>query len=216
MQELIAGLLEWYKGTLDSGGYTLIALLMAMESTIIPIPSEVIIPPAAMMIETGRFSMFGITLAGGIGSWVGATIMYWGSRWAGRPLVLRYGKYFLIPESKVILAEQWAAKFGSIGVFFSRLLPVVRHLIGIPAGIVRIDFLKYSFYTLVGSMLWSAILCWLGVKAGQDEALMRGELHRVTLWAAGALTVLGAMYYFLVQRQLPRTATTDLPTEKKP
>jgi membrane protein DedA with SNARE-associated domain len=65
-------------------------------------------------------------------------------------------------------------------------------------------------------MLWSAILCWLGVKAGQDEALMRGELHRVTLWAAGALTVLGAMYYFLVQRQLPRTATTDLPTEKKP
>ena len=216
MQELIAGLLEWYKGTLDSGGYTLIALLMAIECTSIPIPSEVIIPPAAMMIETGRFSMFGITLAGGIGSWVGATIMYWGSRWAGRPLVLRYGKYFLIPESKVILAEQWAAKFGSIGVFFSRLLPVVRHLIGIPAGIVRIDFLKYSFYTLVGSMLWSAILCWLGVKAGQDEALMRGELHRVTLWAAGALTVLGAMYYFLVQRQLPRTATTDLPTEKKP
>ncbi len=205
MQELITGLLDWYKGALDSGGYALIALLMAMESTVIPIPSEVIIPPAAMMVQSGRFSMIGITLAGGIGSWVGASLMYWMARWAGRPLVLRYGKYFLIPEAKVLMAEQWAEKFGSLGVFFSRLLPVVRHLIGIPAGIVRIDFFKYSLYTLIGSTIWAAVLCWLGVKAGQDEALMRGELHRVTLWAVGALVILGAMYYFLVKRQLPHT-----------
>ena len=215
MQELITGLLDWYKSTLDSGGYTLIALLMAMESTVVPIHSEVIIPPAAMMVQSGRFSMLGITLAGGIGSWLGASIMYWIARWAGRPLILRYGKYVLIPEAKVIMAEQWANKFGSLGVFFSRLLPVVRHLIGIPAGIVRIDFFKYSLYTFIGSVLWTAVLCWLGVKAGQDEALMRGELHRVTLWAVGALVILGTMYYFLVQRQLPHTHATSSDTISK-
>jgi len=202
MQELITSLLDWYRSALDTGGYGLIALLMAMESTIVPIPSEVIIPPAAMMVKTGRFTMLGITLAGGIGSWVGATIMYWVARLAGRPLILKFGKYVLIPETKVILAEKWAKKFGAIGVFFSRLLPVVRHLIGIPAGIVKMDFLKYSIYTLIGSLLWTGILCWLGVKAGEDEALMRGELHRVTLWVLGAFVVLGCMYYFLVHRQI--------------
>ena len=91
MQELIAGLLDWYKGTLDSGGYMLIGLLMAMESTVVPIPSELIIPPAAMMVKAGRFSMMGITLAGGLGSWIGASIMYWAARLAGRPLILKYG-----------------------------------------------------------------------------------------------------------------------------
>lgn len=202
MQDIIITLLDWYKGTLDSGGYWLIGLLMAMESTIVPLPSEVIIPPAALLVESGRFSMCGITLAGGIGSWIGASIMYWFSRLAGRPLIMRYGKYILIPEAKVILAEKWATKFGALGVFFSRLLPVVRHLIGIPAGIVRMNFWKYTIYTLIGSLLWTGVLCWLGVKAGQDEALMRGELHRVTIWVAGAFVVLGAMYYFLVHRQI--------------
>ena len=210
MESWIVSLLDWYKATLDSGGYTLIALLMAMESTIIPIPSEVIIPPAALMVESGRFSMLGITLAGGIGSWVGASIMYWMARWAGRPLVLRYGKYILIPESKVILAEKWAAKFGSLGVFFSRLLPVVRHLIGLPAGIVRLNFVKYSIYTLIGSLICTGILCFVGIKAGEDEALMRGDLQRVMYWALGAFVILGAMYYFLVHRQI-----TSADEEKK-
>ncbi|MBO4715573.1 MAG: DedA family protein [Verrucomicrobia bacterium] len=204
MQELIAGLLDWYKGTLDSGGYMLIGLLMAMESTVVPIPSELIIPPAAMMVKAGRFTMMGITLAGGLGSWIGASIMYWAARLAGRPLILKYGKYILIPQAKVVLAEKWAQQFGPIGVFFSRLLPVVRHLIGIPAGIVRMDFTRYSLYTLVGSVLWTGVLCWIGVKAGEDEALMQGELHRVTIWALGAFVILGAMYYFLVHRQIQK------------
>ena len=117
---------------------------------------------------------------------------------------MRYGKYILIPEAKVVLAEEWARRFGPIGVFFSRLLPVVRHLIGIPAGIVRMDFVKYTIYTFIGSLLWTGVLCWLGVQAGEDEALMRGEIHRVTLWLFGAVVVLGAMYYFLVHRQIKK------------
>lgn len=144
--------------------------------------------------------MAGIVLAGAIGSWVGATAMYWAARLGGRPLIMRYGCYVFMSPAKVAKAELWAARFGSVGVFISRLLPVVRHLIGIPAGIVRLDYKVFSLYTLVGSAVWSAVLCWVGVMAGNDESLMRGELHRITLWAVGALVILGTMYYFLVHR----------------
>jgi membrane protein DedA with SNARE-associated domain len=196
-------LIDWYQAALDTGGYPLIALLMAIESSIVPLPSELVIPPAAHLAHTsGRFSMSGIVIAGALGSWVGAALMYWVSRLAGRPFVLRYGKYFFISAEKVEGAERWAQRFGAFGIFAARLLPVVRHLIGIPAGIVRMDFKAYSIYTLVGSALWTAVLCWLGVKMGQDEKLMQGELHRITLWLVGILAVLGALYYLLVHRYM--------------
>src|SRR5208283_4964836 len=188
MKELI----DWYQTTLASGGYPLIAVLMAIESTVVPVPSELIIPFAAQRAHaTGALSMGGIVIAGALGSWVGATLMYWASRLAGRPLVLRYGAYFLVPQAKVHAAERWAARFGSFGVFVARLLPVVRHLIGIPMGIVKMDFLKYSIFTLAGSLLWCSVLTWVGVAAGNDPKLLQGDLHRITLWLAGAVAVLG-------------------------
>jgi membrane protein DedA with SNARE-associated domain len=199
-------LIAWYLSSLESGGYPLIALLMAIESSIFPLPSEVVIPPAAILAQQGKLSMIGIVVAGAIGSWAGATAMYWASRWAGRPLVLRYGRYFFISPEKVRAAELWAAQFGSVGIFVARLLPVVRHLIGIPAGIVRMDYKLFSIYTLVGSAIWCAVLCWIGVMAGNDERLMQGELHRITLWLLGALVVLGLMYYFFVHRYVKHAA----------
>lgn len=200
---MFKSLIDWYMGALESGGYPLIALLMAIESSVVPLPSEVIIPPAAHLAHTtGRFSMIGIVLAGAIGSWIGATVMYWAARLGGRPLVLCFGPYVFITRQKVEGAERWAAKFGSLGIFISRLLPVVRHLIGIPAGIVRMDYRKFSLYTLLGSAIWCAVLCYVGVKMGQDEKLMRGELHRISLWLGGAVLVLGTMYYFFVHRHM--------------
>src|SRR5437868_6583293 len=145
MHRMIDSLVHWYSSALDSGGHWLIALLMAIESSIFPLPSEVVIPPAAhIAYTTGKFSMVGIIIAGALGSWVGATVMYWVSRLAGRPFILRYGKYFLISEEKVHGAERWAKRFGAFGIFASRLLPVVRHLIGIPCGVVKMDFTIYS------------------------------------------------------------------------
>jgi membrane protein DedA with SNARE-associated domain len=203
MNEMFRQLIEWYLHSLDKGGYWLVALLMAIESSIVPLPSELVIPPAAHLAHTqGRMTVVGVVIAGALGSWVGATIMYWASRLAGRPLVMRYGRYILIPPEKVAAAERWAARYGPFGIFFSRLLPVVRHLIGIPAGIVRVDFRLYSLYTLVGSTVWCGVLAWIGIKAGEDAALMRGELHRVTLWVLGAFVVLGTMYYLFVHRQM--------------
>jgi len=203
MHDLLKPLIDWYLHSLESGGYLLIVLLMFIESTFLPLPSELIIPPAAHLAYTkGDMSLLGVVLAGTLGSWLGATAMYWASRWAGRPLVLKFGKYFLIPPEKVAKAERWAAAYGNYGIFASRMLPVVRHLIGIPAGIVRMNYLKYSLYTLLGSGVWCGVLCWLGVKAGQDEALMRGELRALTLWAVGVLGVLGVIYWFFVHRHM--------------
>jgi len=199
-------IVDWYLATLKTGGYPLIGLLMAMESSIIPLPSEVVIPPAAHLAHTGQIplSLWGIVLAGTAGSWLGATIMYWAARWAGRPIVMRYGKYFMVSPAKVEGAERWAAHYGGMGIFVSRLLPVVRHLVGIPAGIVRMNYLKYSLFTVAGSAIWCAVLCWLGVKAGQDEKLMAGELHRITLWLGAAMLGLGGLYYFFVHKHMKK------------
>lgn len=203
MHDQLAKLIEWYSRSLQSGGYPLVVLLMAIESSVVPVPSELVIPPAAHLAYTqGNMSLVGIVIAGAVGSWVGATAMYWASRAAGRPLVLAYGKYVLIPQAKVEEAERWAERFGSFGIFASRLLPVVRHLIGIPAGIVRLNYISFSIYTLAGSAVWCSVLAGVGVKAGEDQALMNGELHSVAVWLGGALVVLGVIYYAFVHRQM--------------
>ena len=204
LKALIVSLKTWYVGALKTGGYWVVALMMAIESSLFPLPSEIVIPPAAYWAHTHEIplSMLGIIIAGTIGSWLGATAMYWGSRWAGRPLVMRFGRYFFISPEKVEGAERWAAHYGSMGIFISRLLPVVRHLIGIPAGIVRMDYKKFSLYTLLGSAIWCAVLCWVGVKAGNDEKLMAGEMHAITLWLGGAMMVLGGLYYFFVHKHM--------------
>lgn len=209
LKTIVQPLIEWYQNSLATDGYPLVALLMAMESSVLPLPSELVIPPAAHLAYTHQIplTLWGIVIAGTLGSWVGATVMYWASRLAGRPLVMRYGKYVFIPQEKVEGAERWAAHYGGMGVFISRLLPVVRHLIGIPAGIVRMSYWKFSAFTVFGSALWCSVLCWLGVKMGQDEQLMKGEYHRVTIWLSGIMLVLGGLYYFFVHRHLKKAGT---------
>ena len=204
MHELIHRLNDWYSHALQSGGYPLVAFMMAVESSIFPLPSEIVIPPAAHLAYTGQIplTLWGIVLAGTIGSWFGATVMYWAARLAGRPLVLRFGKYFFISSEKVAGAERWAAHYGAMGIFISRLLPVVRHLIGIPAGIVRMNYWKFSLYTLLGSAIWCAVLAWLGVKMGQDKDLMELKYKSVTIWLTGVTLALGGLYYFFVHRQM--------------
>lgn len=200
---MLGDFIDWYLGALDTGGYWLVALLMALESSLVPLPSEVVIPPAAhLAATTGHMSLGGIVIAGTLGSWAGASAMYWAARLLGRPLLLRLGRYAMITPTRVAQAEAWSNRFGAYGVFASRLLPVIRHLIGIPAGIVRLRFGWYSLATLAGSAIWSAVLCWVGVKAGQDPALMAGDLQRIALWLGAGVLALGVLYYALVHRYM--------------
>ena len=205
MAELLQHFSEWYLATLSQGGYWLIAGLMALESTVVPIPSEVIIPQAAYLAQTsGQFSFVGVVLAGTVGSVVGASVMYWAARLLGHPVVVRFGQYVGLRQAKLDLAERWCTRYGAPGVFFARLLPVIRHLIGIPAGILRMSFRHYMVATLLGSLIWCSVLAWLGTAVGQHPELLTGSLHRFFALVLAVAGVLAALYYVFVARAVTR------------
>ena len=183
---------------------------MALESTIVPIPSEIVIPPAAYWATQGRYSMGGVVLAGTVGSYLGASISYWVARWVGRPLLLRWGRYILVPEGKLLRAERWLARYEAGGVFFARLVPVVRHLIGIPAGIVRMPFGVYSAMTIIGSALWCSVLAWFGASLLGDHPDLMQDPERLvqvlkerSYWIGGFALGICALYVVVMRLTLP-------------
>src|SRR5881396_3174346 len=149
----------WFSWVL-SGGYVGIIVLMAMGSTPLPVPAEAVLPPAAFLAAQGKLNPAGVILAGTLGAYLGAAFMYWISRWIGRPLVLRFGRFILLTPNKLEHAEHWLNRYEAGGVFFARVLPVVRHLISIPAGIVRMNFAVFSFVTILGSAISCSILAY--------------------------------------------------------
>jgi membrane protein DedA with SNARE-associated domain len=161
MHHLIQVWSEWVL----TGGYLGIIVLMAMGSTPVPLPAEVVVPPAAFLAAQGRLSLAGVILASTLGAYLGAAVMYWLSLWLGRPLVVKFGRFILFPPKKLEEAEHWLARYEAGGIFFARLLPGVRHLISIPAGIVRMNFKVFSVMTLLGSAISCSILAYLGVRA---------------------------------------------------
>ena len=209
MQSLIETWFHW----VHEWGYGGVIVLMAMESSIFPVPSELVVPPAAILAAQGggNMTVTGVVLAGTFGSWLGAAITYWVALLVGRPMVLRFGKYFFMPEPKVLRAERFMHRYEGGGIFFARLLPVIRHLISIPAGIIRMGFLKFSVLTVVGSALWCWVLAVLGQKVGnqldpqQLTALKQGEgvdlihlIHAVkqeALWIVLAIAAVGVLYF---------------------
>jgi len=161
MHQLLQHWAEWVL----TGGYLGIIVLMAMGSTPIPLPAEVVVPPAAFLAAQGRLSLTGVILASTVGAYLGGAVMYWLSLWLGRPLVVKFGRFILFPPKKLDEAEHWLARYEAGGIFFARLLPGVRHLISIPAGIVRMNFTVFSLWTIMGSAISCSILAYLGVRA---------------------------------------------------
>lgn len=182
-------------------GYAGVFVLMAIESTVLPIPSEVVVPPAAYWAQQGEMSFWGVVFAATFGSWAGSALSYLFAARIGRPFLLRYGKYFLVPEPRWLLAERWIQRYSAGGIFFARLLPVVRHLVSLPAGAARIPFGLFSAMTLTGSFLWSLVLAWFGAQVLADQpdlltdpdALVR-VLKAKLLWFVGAAVALLAAY----------------------
>src|SRR5437868_5201331 len=158
-------LLQHWSEWVLTGGYLGIIVLMAMGSTPIPLPAEVVVPPAAFLAAQGRLSLTGVILASTLGAYFGAAVMYWLSLWLGRPLVLKFGRFILFSPKKLEEAEHWLVRYQAGGIFFARMLPGVRHLISIPAGIVRMNFTIFSIWTLFGSAISCSILAYLGVRA---------------------------------------------------
>jgi membrane protein DedA with SNARE-associated domain len=199
---------EWltvYLQSVGQGGFGVIVWLMALESSVIPLPSEVVIPPAAFMAATQHtMELWQVVLAGTIGSWIGASLMYAVCRFWGRAWLLRIGTWVGVTQAKLESTERWVARTGSTAVFIARLLPVVRHLIGIPMGLTRMSFMRYSLMTLLGSALWCSVLAWVGVKAGQDPLVVAGDVRHISLWfGLGGLMVL-VLYFVFVHRSFKK------------
>ena len=226
MHAFVHNILVWYFDVIGRHGLLSVVGLMAMESSIFPVPSELVVPPAAYLMAhdqpNGLWLAALVILAGTVGSYLGSAITYGVSRVVGRPIVVRYGKYFLIPESKLELAERWVETYGAGGIFFARLLPVVRHLISIPAGLVGMDFKLFSAMTIAGSALWCTVLTVFGlVMATSMTAVLEGKFdspeylhafHQLTLAVVVMVAVLGVLYVKVVHRHdSPETPTGDEP-----
>ena len=171
--------IEWLLNTLLELGYPGIVALMAMESSILPVPSELVMPPAGYWAAKGQMS-FAVALVCGIaGSIIGALLNYYGAQFIGRPLLQRYGKYVLLSEKNLQRSERFFAQHGEISTLIGRLFPVIRHLISIPAGLHRMPLPKFILYTAAGAGIWCAILTWIGYFLGQHEGALRNEeIHR--------------------------------------
>lgn len=168
-------LITWLVETIFRLGYPGIVVLMAIESSVFPLPSEIVIPPAGALVAQGRMSAVLVVAAGTLGSILGALANYALAAWLGRPLLHRYSKYFLVREASLDRAEAFFLRHGEIGTFVGRLLPVIRHLISLPAGIARMNLGRFAIYTGLGAAIWCAVLTWVGWYLGKNAAVLRNE-----------------------------------------
>ena len=196
-------LINWLLITIGALGYPGIFLLMAMESSVIPIPSELVMPPAGYLAQQGQMNMVIAILCGTAGSLAGAYANYFVAHYLGRPLLLKYGKYVWITEKKFAKVERFFRDHGEVSTFVGRLLPVVRHLISLPAGLSGMNHLKFSLYTLAGAGLWVTVLTCIGYFIGMNrELIMRYSHHALT----GAVLLSAVIIILYVRSHRKKTA----------
>ena len=191
---------DWLLQTIGALGYPGIFLLMAMESSIIPIPSELVMPPAGYLAQQGRMSMTAAIICGTAGSLVGAYANYYAAHYLGRPLLLKYGRYVFITEEKFAKVEKFFLKHGEISTFIGRLLPVIRHLISLPAGLAGMNHVKFSLYTLLGAGIWCTVLTFIGYFIGSNQELIMQYSHQAVI-AVIVLSCALVAVYIRVQRR---------------
>lgn len=214
MQQTIHHLLAvWMQFVLD-WGYFGVFLMMVFESTAVPIPAEVVIPPAAFWAAQGRFHLTGIVLAATAGSWVGSALSYWIAWKLGRPLVERYGRYVLMPPPKIEAADRWFEMYGAGGIFVARLLPGIRHVISIPAGLFRMNFVTFSLMTILGAGFFNGALAWFGLRVLGDQPQLMNDpgaliavLKTKSHWLIGFAVVIALLYWLMTWMQKRAKAT---------
>jgi membrane protein DedA with SNARE-associated domain len=185
---------RWIICFISQLGYMGIIVTMAIESACIPLPSEIIMPFSGYLASTGRFTLWGTAIAGAFGCVVGSVVAYWVGIWGGRPFIQKYGKYVLLSPKDLATADRFFARYGEWAIFFSRLLPIVRTFISLPAGIARMNFFKFVIYTFIGSLPWCLMLAYVGKVMGENWAGIRVYFRRADIFI-GIIIVLGIAYF---------------------
>ncbi|MGA2631184.1 MAG: DedA family protein [Terriglobia bacterium] len=179
---------------ISATGYLGIVLLMGIESACIPLPSEIIMPFSGYLVFTGRFNLLGVALAGAVGCNLGSLVAYYLGSWGGRPLVEKFGRYVLITRHDLEMADRFFARYGDWAVFIARLLPVIRTFIALPAGIARMNVLRFHLFTFLGSLPWCYVLAYTGFKLGEKWPSLRGYFHQFDT-VIGIVIVLAAAWF---------------------
>lgn len=180
-----------------SWGYLAVAILMAMENTCIPIPSELILGFAGYLVSIGQINFAKVIVAGMIGGMAGSIITYYIGYLGGRPFIYKYGKYFFIKKSHVDTAQRWFDKYGIKAVFFSRLLPVVRTFISLPAGFAGVNMKKFIIFTFAGSLPWTILIVYIGKILGNNWQKMLTIGHDFSLLIVAIIAIV--ILYLYVQ-----------------
>ena len=191
---MLADLAQWLVQNILDMGYMGIFLLMLIESSFIPFPSEIVLIPAGYLVQQGEMNMLLVFLAALFGSLAGAFINYFGALIIGRRLLLKFGKYFFVSNSAMDKMEDFFQKHGPISTFTGRLIPGIRQLISIPAGLSRMSLFPFTLYTALGAGIWSMVLIVLGYVVGENQDLITTYLHQITLAVLGTLVVLVFVY----------------------
>ncbi len=198
---MIAEMAQWLVDMIFEMGYTGIFLLMAVESSVIPFPSEIVLIPAGYLAHQGEMNLGLILFASLGGSLAGALVNYFGALLVGRALLLRYGRYFFVKPQALDKMDLFFERHGHISTFTGRLIPGIRQLISIPAGLARMDLKRFVFFTGLGAGIWSAVLIMLGYMVGENEELIKTYLKQITLLALGFVMMTGLAYYYIRKKR---------------
>ena len=193
-EKILAVLFVFIKSVIATTSYGGLVLLMAIESACIPLPSEVIMPFSGYLVYTGQFNLWLVALMGAIGCNLGSEIAYEIGYYGGRPLVERFGSYLLLSQNELDIADRFFSRFGDVTVLISRLLPVIRTFIALPAGIARMPRGRFHLYTFVGSFPWCLGLAYLGMKAGENWKYLGKYFHEFDK-IIGAVILLGIIWF---------------------
>ncbi|OGW39528.1 MAG: hypothetical protein A2Y97_00640 [Nitrospirae bacterium RBG_13_39_12] len=193
--------LNWLINTIGVMGYPGIIFLMFIESTFIPLPSELVIPPAGYLISQSKMSWTGVVLSGTLGSLLGALFNYAVAVYLGRPFILKYGKYFGISERHFTKGEKYFLKHGNISTFIGRLILGVRHYISFPAGLCRMNLGKFCFYTAFGAGIWVGILAYIGYFVGNNKEKMIEMSKQWSIYIIIGCILLVTIYVFWQKRK---------------
>lgn len=212
IQSLVDSILNW----ISSWGYPGIFFLMGLESACMPVPSEIVMPFAGYLASQGEMNLWMIVLVGSLGCTFGSILAYIAGFYAGRPLILRYGKYFLITEKHLVQAEDWFKKWGPKATFVARLLPVIRTVISLPAGVAKMDFKKFVLYSFVGSVPWNLMLTYAGYALGENWGSVKSYYREFEY----ALAIVGiaaiVLYFWHLSRSKCETLTHDAQSPQDP
>lgn len=211
---MVEHLAEYFVYAIEKAGYAGAGVLMALESMIAPVPSELVMPFVGFLVAEGKFDLISAIVATSIGSVVGSLVSYFMGYYGGKPFVLTVGKYLFLNLEHLTWTEQWFTRHGSWTIFVSRFIPVVRHLISIPAGVGKMRLGPFCLYTVVGATLWNSFLLACGYHLRQNWTIVQQYSHIVDIGVVAALLAAAGWYAVRHFRHSHDTESTERPNSE--